>query len=250
MREKASDLPKRDPRRNAIAQQIREARKTDRSALHLTDRVGWEYVEQLKGVQHMFEYVRGLSSHRVLDVGAGDTKGTHDLSRSPFGAGLEFEAVVLTNRSVIEEHLGRDRTHNTSVEMLRGIEDSSIGCVIAVFSLAYSAQPSLAIEGIDRVLVPGGVLKARFLKKDTPRSESSPQFALEFREALAKLGYDVAIDNTREVRVLLAIKPGKQSSAVMTAAKLMKADDDSGGSQVHLLLKTQGGNLSWENEKW
>jgi ubiquinone/menaquinone biosynthesis C-methylase UbiE len=213
MREKPQD-----PKRSEVAKAITRARTQERiGSPYKINRAGWEYAHQLAGLEHLFSYVRNLPSKTVLDIGSGTTEGVHDISQNAIAEGLHFEATVLRPRSEIAENLGLKDTHITSGEVLRGIPDASIGCIIALHSLRYSAAPELAAKSIHRVLVPGGVLKAAKLEHAFSK----------IYDTLETLGYDI---NVYEIwggtSVLLAIKPGNISG--MTAAQLLQLDKEDG----------------------
>ena len=231
MKEKVSGLSKGDARRNEIAWQVKNARRRERGVLttYQLDRSGFNYVHALEGLESLFQYVRSLSSNMVLDIGAGTTKGARDLSKCSFGQGLRFEATVLNNTAIVQANLGRKHTHVVPAETLRGIADSSVGCAIAVLSIGYSTAPSLVVESCDRVLAPGGVLKATFLPQtDTGLlvfSSNEMQPIDKFCNELRKRGYDVATKPKRGeflYDILLAIKSGNPSAP--TAESLLEAD--------------------------
>ncbi len=225
MKEGAAGLEKGDPRRKSIADQIRDARQRDRAEDYFFDRSGVQYVFELSGVQHLFDYVRGLKSRKILDIGAGYTRGIHDLAESSLGTGLEFEATVLSNFPGIDAHLGRENVTVTSAEVLRGIGSESIGCIISIYSIAYSAEPKLAIESINRVLVPGGILKAVFLPNEERRTSGlEPKYSKEFEDVLTSLGYDVAMREGDGGDVIVAIKPLLGSVSPVSAAVLVNGD--------------------------
>src|SRR3989344_1408929 len=136
-----------DNKRNEAAYQIRRARWREREGRpYNIDRSGFQYVKVRAGVKELFAYIKTLPSKTVLDIGAGTTHGITDISHSSFGTDIDFEATVLSSVPQIEEHLGREKTHITSAEVLRGIPGNSIGCVLSVFSLTYSHAPELVIE--------------------------------------------------------------------------------------------------------
>ena len=212
--------------RNKAAASIQKARTWERTGNpYNINRSGWEYMQGLGGVAHLFSYIKTLPSKTVLDVGAGTTHGAHQLSRTSFAQGLHFEATILRDRPEIQHYLGSKNIHVTSVETLRGIPDSSVGCVIAVQSLRYSGAPALAVQSIDRVLVPGGVLKA---------SSLIDAFAI-VRDSLVKLGYDVAFEKKfPETRALLGIKPGGPLGP--SAAELLNDDVREADEQIRKAL--------------
>ena len=161
MREDLSQLRIKDSvERNAIASQLLAIRKFERKIKPDSDyednRTGAEYVHALRGLTKSLDYVRRLgSTNLVLDIGAGSTRGIAEIARSPEASELDFRATVLRYRPEIEEYLGLDRTSVTSAEVLRGIEDTSVGLAISVYSVTYSAIPSAGVKRIDEILVPG-----------------------------------------------------------------------------------------------
>jgi SAM-dependent methyltransferase len=157
-----------------------------------------------------------------LDVGAGTTQGIHAVSRREMSEGLDFAATTLSRSAkvaypdrphltiehLVEKNLGWGKTHITSAEVLRGVENKSVGAVLSVFSLPYSKAPRLAAASIDRVLVEGGVFKGFFPTKDDEAKgiSSYALFEQEFRER----GYAIATRAYGKYPyvVVLAIKPG------------------------------------------
>lgn len=237
MSETAKILPKGDPRRNAIATQLKEVRVIERAGLYKTERTGGEYIGDLLGVQYLFNYVRTLgTSNTILDVGSGTTNGIYDLAISSFGEGLQFEATVINRISfLVSLNLGNDRTHTTSVEVLNGIPDTSMGGVLGVSSVGYSDEPSLAVGSINRVLVPGGAFKGTFLKSNISGDQN--MYGLKtyaaFKEAFEALGYDVDTENSIKEDILLAIKPG--GTTEVTANELLQKDKETAKSQQIIL---------------
>lgn len=235
MEENLDKLSKGHPRRNAVAQEIRTVRKADADYSYMTDRESWQYVEEFRGVKQLFDYVRTLKTPLVLDIGAGTTRGVASLSHSLYGTRLAFEATVLRHPPVTLKEGGVGHVYHTSVERLRGVQDNSVGCILGMLSIAYSADPALAIQNIDRVLAPGGVLKARFYRIKAPPEEFKPKQAGAFIQELEKRGYDIAVDNY-EKGVVLAIKPGGNGDAP-SASALLRADAESLMEQVRYLYK-------------
>lgn len=203
--------------RNDAARKIRSARTAEREGdPYNINRTGWRYLQQLAGAQHLFDYVKSLKSQTVLDIGAGTTLASSELQQSQLGHDLHFEATVLRNRPEIENNLGEERVHITSAEVLRGVPDESVGCVIAVFSVDYSDAPGLVAGSIDRVLVAGGAVKI------SGYSRIFPQFYDQFE----RRAYDIDSDEVwGEYRVILAIKPGNTSG--ISAKELLKLDKES-----------------------
>lgn len=242
MSETTSDLPNKDIRRNTIAKQIREIRNIERARLYETERDGIKYIQKLLGVLCLFDYVRRLgSTSLILDIGAGSTSGIYDLSTSSLGAGLLFEATVLSRNPALVNYLPNKQIHVTSVERLRGIKDASVGGVLGVYSVGYSDEPALAITSLDRVLVPGGVFKGTFHKKPTSPDEAKQNpFGFkeydQFRDAFSGFGYDTAVENNgASADILLAIKPDGPEQ--VKAASLLEADKKTVKNQIVIVTR-------------
>jgi len=124
-----------------------------------------------------FDYLRKLDGHGlVLDIGAGTTRGISQLEKSSLGSGLSFEAVALSYSPLIKENLGLEKTHITSAESLKGVKNESVAGVISLFGISYCTRPDLAVYSIDRVLLPGGVIKAGFISSEkTAYSQSGSE---------------------------------------------------------------------------
>ena len=120
--------------------------------------------------------------------------------------------------------IGRENRYITSTEVLRGIDDETIGCVLALHSITYSVAPSLAIKSIDRVLIPGGVFKGFFTVKTPTIQNGSP--AIDFINEFKKLGYDIEVVQLHEDQkhvAISAIKPGGLDNKI-TADELFFID--------------------------
>lgn len=211
-RETLSHLPKKHPARMAVAEQLCETRgyERDDSPLHgPRDRSGERYIRYLTGLSHLFDYVRRLPKRSILDIGAGTTRGIREVSELAAARDLEFSATVLSPVKAVHRGMGKVRVHTTPGEILRGIRDESVGSALSVHGISYSAVPRFAVRSVDRVLVPGGVIKM---------IDPFLEFATHFHE----LGYDTAITNNGFTPVLLGIKPDSQKT--VTAQSLAEAD--------------------------
>ena len=216
--------------RDRVAAQIRTMRSKE-SEEYTLNRSGFNYLNALAGLQYAFSYIRGLSNPVVLDIGAGTTRGISELEQTALAHGLRFEATVLRNDASIRQHFGTERVHVTGVETLRGIPANSIGCVLGVLSVGYSAAPALAVRSIDRVLIHGGIVKL-VLRMEKARSGAvknlNPPSA--FEGEFRALGYDVAAQDIGEAGILLAIKPGYEEAP--KAEDLLNIDKDSLAQQA------------------
>lgn len=205
------------------------------------NRCGSDYIEIFKGLEQLFNYARTLPVNTILDVGAGLTRGVRDLQQSQLGAFLQFKATVLTKRYEIENYLGFDNTLITEVEKLDGIKDASCAVVLGANSIAYSVAPDRAISQIDRVLVPGGALKATF-KNSEEAYVSDGQYEMDkhflFSSALINRGYDCMTlpgESNKDYDVLLAIKPGGKHK--INIVSLLLNDQNS----YHFQIEEMGG---------
>lgn len=224
---------KGSPERNAVASQLRLMRAVDRGRnLYKADRSASEYVSAFAGLRAFSEYVSLLGSSKlVVDIGAGTTRGISEFSESQYAQGLSLQATVLSYSDEVEANLGRENTHVTSAEMLRGIADNSVAGILALNSIAYSEDPRRTIERIDQVLVPGGVIKATFdVLEDNGQSLNtllSEKYGYKtealFVRKLELLGYDIYVDSG----MVVAIKPG--GTLEISAMRLFSVDA-SGGS--------------------
>lgn len=206
--------------------QIIDSIDKEKSGRMVIGRQMTEYIEDLLGLKHLFQYARKnknkLGSSTVFDIGAGTTRGIHQASLSSYGEGLDFKATVLQYIPEIDYNLTRHRTVETPVETLQGVDTNSCAVIISDFGLGYSVDTESSIKSVDRVLVPGGVLKANFRKANDPSIQNFGETALFVKE-LKKLGYDIAIKPNDRIyaEVVIAIKPGKK---LTTAKDLIEAD--------------------------
>jgi len=151
-----------------------------------------------------------------LDIGAGKTKAISQIEKSKLGKGLEFKATVLAkDKEIVDKYLGSSRTITTSAESLRGVNSESVAGILAMYSITYSYAPRLAIERMDQVLVPGGIIKATFGSTSPEAKFTSPT---EFINAWKDLGYDTFYWGD----IALVIKPG--ASGLPTAGKVFSDD--------------------------
>ncbi len=88
------------------------------------------------------------------------------------------------------------------------------------------------MKEIDRILVPGGVLKASFQPHDFYDEKYKFSTHDEFSKILRSLGYDISIVENEggRVEVLLAVKPG--GTIYYSAKKLMEEDKRDWEEQV------------------
>lgn len=201
---------------------------------YVLNRTGVEYLARttgLAGLEYFFGYVSSLQgSGRVLDIGAGTTRGAHDLSLFVKPMGLDVEATVLTDPPQQPLTLPPDKVHLTSAEYLEGVNDESVDGIIAFSSIMYSVSPELTIRRINQVLPPGGALKATFNPHNRDIFiEGRPEELIgrnsdAFVGELERLGYDVALDKRFDYGfdVLLAIKPGNEDQK--SASQILEAD--------------------------
>jgi SAM-dependent methyltransferase len=223
---------KNTPERIAIAKSLQRARLFDRGESggeYMNDADLLHYLIKLQGLAHFMEYARELEGPRlVLDIGAGTTRAIAELANSRIGEDLNFGAVILSRDDRIPENFGYDRTIQTEVERLRGIEDQSVSGIISRSGISYSAVPEAAVASVDRVLVPGGAIKACFRRDSSEQDDALSPITFgrtygKFAKAWLELGYDVAVSDTFSSVALLAVKPGGANE--VGADKLMAVDN-------------------------
>lgn len=220
-------IEKNTPQRNEVAKAARVWREQEQKHgvdTYVMRRSGADYMSCLRGIRHLFDYVRTLEAKAVLDIGAGSTKGIHQIAKHRFGKDLQFEATTLSRSTkesrfggngtvadLVKQNLGWDKTHITTMEVLRGIPDASKGAILAVYSLPYSKSPDMAVASIDRVLVPGGAFKGYFPERDESHMEAFGY--KQFKQRFENRGYSVHAEDMQDgYVVVLAIKPGRANS--------------------------------------
>ena len=200
-----------------IAEQLRLMRLNERLGMIRVDRDGKGYAQIFRGMSETFDYVSGLRSKVVLDVGAGNTRGIAELSRDyPW---LDFRATVLTLPRDIETMHYRGCITVTSAECLRGIPVESVGGILALNSIAYSREPELVVGRLDDVLVPSGVIKATFRSWRVEDEELEKLYEIscfsyhdEFSRELKARGYDVDLWHG-PYDIITAVKPPFKTTA-------------------------------------
>lgn len=111
---------------------------------------------------------------------------------------------------------------------MTGIDDETVCLALAFHSITYSEAPELVVEALDRVLIPGGAVKAMLMRPNVFGIHTILRKMKSFdiyTQLFSEKGYDVATRNVdRKHAILLAIKPdGSKNQA--TAEDLMKADN-------------------------
>ncbi|MBN2096757.1 hypothetical protein JW752_05210 [Candidatus Peregrinibacteria bacterium] len=203
------------------------------------DRSPESYVESLRGVDAFFSHVRKLPKKQIIDLGTGTARAIHGLSEGLMGEGLSFKGIDVVRPDQLNDLIGNEHFIETSVEELGGIDDESCGGLLSVAgALSYTASIPLSILSIDRVLVPGGILKASLSpglgNKKWPYNERNRQII----DWLKSLGYDVSLKKVYLKKangaripnvVLIAIKPPLQETS---AKELLEKDLESWEKQM------------------
>ena len=212
--------------RQGIVNQLKSARAFEKSpARYNTIRNLREYFIRLHGFQNLFSYIKSLPCKKVLDIGTGEGIAIAELSKLSMTEGLDFELTALKNVPNLRKNFSKEKIHITGVETLRGIAPLSVACILAVNSVAYSSDPGLAVQQMDEVLIPGGVVKASFyIKSNAPKRYASNLFfqgPRDFMYAFKRLGYDVESDlfGEGDTQVVVAVKPGNHNA--LSAFKLL-----------------------------
>lgn len=188
---------------------IASAIRCEQDGLMETGRDGDAYLRTLSGLDATIAYLqsRGLP-RRVLDVGTGTGLGINDLTGTVFADGWDIHATGLLRKNLIPDLSPRIKFHVTAGEFLKGIPDASTSCTLALNSVAYSQTPELVVANLDRVTVPGGVVKATFVSPWKKTSASIWNTHHVFSRMMSRQGFGVAvIPNVHEgVDVMLAVK--------------------------------------------
>ncbi len=227
--------------RKSVAKQVRKARELEmeKEEPYKMNRSGKEYLYGIGGLKNLFEYLRSLPSHKILDVGTGNGNAINKISKMPISADLDFEITALHNSPELRRNFQIGKVHIATIETLERIEQASFAGIIGAISVAYSDSPILAVRKVDQVLTPGGVFKSTFNRpgKEEKHRGTSLKDAERFMEGFSALGYDISLirDNSfsRQGRlipiitnsILLAIKPGNPSAP--SAEKLLYTDFES-----------------------
>ncbi len=149
------------------------------------------------------------------------SQGISDIAKSELGTGLEFKGTSVTPQPEFKNYLGQDRVIITSAESLRGIENNSVGGILALHSISYSAEPQHLVARLDQVLVEGGVVKLMANPDEVNNNRLGEKEVSHFISAFKHLGYDVEVRGT----VLLAVKPSTDDSKFIPKAKELMEED-------------------------
>lgn len=225
--------------RSAAAWQIRRV-KSELERIRIPQRGdNWDrdiidYIDALGGITSFLNYAEGLGNQQtILDIGSGSFRGITQISRIKAAENLNFVGTTLSRTEDIEKDTGSVKVRITSAEILRGIENESINGILAVSSIAYSKAPSLVASNIDRVLVPGGVLKSAF-RPTSGENEFSIRYDYKthhrFSEAFERMGYDVAVKKDKDGKkadeaVIIAVKPGGNPKPYNPHGDIYTAED-------------------------
>lgn len=206
--------------RREVAKQVHTARLVEENNNYSINRSSSDYYMCLGGIDATLGYIKNLLHKTVLDIGAGTTKAISEFEARfrRENPDLNFVATALRYHPDFDRYLGRDKVKLTPVEILRGFKPESVSFILAVFSITYCQFPSIAIDRINEVLEPGGVIKARF-GNFTYISGLTMKSPKVFADRLRRLDYDVALNE--EDKVLLAVKPPFEKG---TAVRLLKED--------------------------
>jgi hypothetical protein len=214
-----ANLPNNTTNRTIILEQLKNIAKIDKQRQFYRDnRHHDEYIRDLYGIDATLKYIESLSSHRVVDVGAGFGVAISAIAQKH--PKLDFYATNLTVNPQLITNLSKDKVTITPAEVMKGFKPKSIAGIIAVASIAYSVSPELIVQKFNEILVPGGVIKATFRN---PQLSAMKEFGFQTNETFAKYFKEVGFDvQLIEKRILIAIKP--ENTPKITAKKLAKED--------------------------
>ncbi|MBI4130427.1 hypothetical protein HY468_03875 [Candidatus Roizmanbacteria bacterium] len=195
--------------RRKAATKIYQTILDERAGRMHVDRNGRDYIRTFLGLSEMFSYIRSLSSTRVLDCGAGTTRGIADLSNSTLMDGLSAYATILQRRSE-QTHIGLvgQQIFRTPAETLKKANHLRYGGIMCLNSIAYSDTPELVVDAIDTILVDGGVVKATFISPVVWNIQKQWSTHHAFSRLLQQYNYGIGmLPNVHEgVDVILAVK--------------------------------------------
>ncbi len=204
-----------------------------------------EYLVQLRGLKHFLNYARLLSENpKILDVGAGVTRAFADLSKiKEWTEGLDLKATSLHMDKDVNKFLGKENVTLTSVEQMRRIKDGELAGIISVHGIGFTKAPKLAAESVNRVLMPGGAIKAVFGFDFVTQKDTLGLFQRELTHCFRDLKFDTNVSTSEApsqpgqrliMLNLTAIKPPTQEG--YSAAELFKADSNDMENQADFLM--------------
>jgi SAM-dependent methyltransferase len=196
------------------------------------------YIRELQGVDYFFDYVstvqRGIAD--MLEIGIGKGIAAREFMEEGIMRNIRLSATGLID---YPRELGRSGLHRfalTDAEDLGMLPEQMFAGVIGVYSIAYSEHPEIAMQEVDRVLMPGGAVKFKFPPHTTHVGRGTSvvfkNHEMFSRQAM-DLGYSVALDGAAAPTVLLAIKPGMRQG--MTASRLLELDRQNMQTQLEVL---------------
>ena len=235
----AALLEQEKNRRQQVAAKLKRLRELEHNNPEfLRDSSLRDYLVSAGGLQAFLDHIRETKSRKVLDIGTGTGKALSQIATSRAGDGLSFIGTALTSPKT-EKPTGI-QLHLTAAESLRGIQPDSVGGVLSIGSIGFSNAPELVVANIDRTLVDGGAIKATFRKKGTYGKDWDKKYDKwgysihdPFTREWSKLGYDLAIAETEDDDILVAVKPGALKP--IGAAELLQADIQTLPEQIELL---------------
>lgn len=182
-----------------------------------------DYEEVFEGIAGFLHYVRLYPSAKtIIDVGAGSARAVNELADLEEASGLRFLATGLLAETNEYTDVGAVPYRVTEAEHLEGIDDASAGGILANYSITYTNNPASVARAIDRILVPGGILKTSLHDMSHfPLSRMHRvhvQTSSDYKPLFEAQGFDVATNR----HLLYAIKPGLQTD--ISAEQLLQLD--------------------------
>lgn len=151
-----------------------------------------DYLGEMNGLAEFLKYAHrfGGNNPAVIDIGAGMGNAIKVLRRNDMGNGIDFHALGLVYPSILVDF----PYYVTEMERMNGVPNNFFAAVIANNSLPY-ADASEAVPAIDRILIPGGAIKATFpwcsIDFDGPTLYDCQQWLIEWR----KMGYKICVSS-------------------------------------------------------
>lgn len=183
--------------RQELAKSIRKIRRSERfyeeeRFAYKRNRSLTRYLYYLQGLGATLNYIRRLPSPCLVDLGSGTGRAIKELSTAEIGRDLTIIGTGIAWHKYIEYPHYRI----TPAECMRGFKPSSVGGFISVFGPThYSYYLKVVLDNLDRVLIPGGVMKLVMMEHSS-FSRNNAEFTTRLSSVtdyLKTKGYGLAV---------------------------------------------------------
>lgn len=212
-------------RAEAAAQIHRMRRLESSEPAFIKDSSLTDYLKAAKGLLAFLDHTRERQP-AMLEIGSGTATALDQLAENQLGYGLTLMGTVLRH---LRETKPNVTLRTTPAEILHRVPAKSVGGILSLGGIAFSAVPELVVNNINRTLVKGGILKATFRAShsygqewDEKYDEWGYRLHDPFSQELQRRRFDVAVMETEVDDIMVAIKPGVRKIA--TAQELLQED--------------------------